>query len=58
MRSKVLGDHKDTANSYHSLGSAQQDKGDHYEAMNSLQKALNIRSKVLGDHEDTAKSYQ
>ena len=45
MRSNVLGDHEETARSYHQLG-----------ALEFLQKASDMRVKLLGDHGDTTSS--
>ena len=58
MESNLLGDHEDTAYSYFWLGSVQRDMGDLKRALDSLQKATNMRLSSLGDHEDTASSYQ
>ena len=55
--SNLLGDHEDTARSYHMLGIVQRDMGNLKGALESLQRAALMRSDLLGDHEDTAPSY-
>jgi len=40
MKSTLLGDHQDTAKSYHRLGQAQSNMGDLNETLESLQKPL------------------
>jgi len=54
LRQKLLGDHLDTAQSYHCLGEAQMLNGDTSDALASLQTALSIRENTLGFHLDTA----
>ena len=56
MRSNVLGDHEETACSYHQLGVVQHGMGDLKGALESLQQALDMRVKLLGDHGDTTSS--
>ena len=56
MRSNSLGDHEDTASSYHELGVMQHGMGDLKRALQSLKKALDIRTNLLGDHGDTTSS--
>ena len=59
MRRKLLGeDHASTADSYHSLGVTQHSLGDFTSALQSHQRALDVRIKLLGeDHASTADSY-
>ena len=52
----MLGDHEKTARSYHELGVVQRGMGDLKGALESLQKALDMRTKLLGDHGDTTSS--
>ena len=47
----------DTAKSYFSLGKVQIRIGNNEGALDSLQRAANMRSNLLGDHKDTASSY-
>ena len=56
MRSRVLGDHEETARSYYELGVVQRGMGDLKGALKSLQKAEDMRTKLLGDHGDTTSS--
>ena len=56
IESNLLGDHEDTASSYHKLGLMQRDMGDLKGALDSLQKAANMRTNLLGDHGDTMSS--
>ncbi|KAJ7348198.1 hypothetical protein OS493_039620 [Desmophyllum pertusum] len=59
MRSNVLGDHKDTAQSYHWLGKAQHNKRDLDGALESLQKASQMREEVLGwNHPSTTEKLE
>ena len=57
MRSNLLGDHEDTAASYHFLGLVQHGMGDSEGALQSLQKALDMRTNLLSDHGDTTSSW-
>ncbi|KAJ7348197.1 hypothetical protein OS493_039619 [Desmophyllum pertusum] len=47
VRSNLLGDHKDTAQSYHWLGKAKHNKRDLDGALESLQKASQMRKEVF-----------
>ena len=59
MRIKLLGeDHASTADSYHEFGMTQYSLGDFTCALQSHQRALDVRIKLLGqDHASTADSY-
>ena len=59
MRIKLFGeDHASTAESYHSLGVTQHSFGDFSSALQSDQRALDVRIKLFGeDHAITAESY-
>ena len=56
---KLFGEeHPDTARSYFNLAVTQHASGDFLSALQSHQRALEIRVKVLGEeHPDTAQSY-
>jgi len=57
MRSRVLGDHKTTAKSYHNLGMVQHEMGDLNGALGSLQEASRLRQILFGEnHPDTLDS--
>ena len=56
--SSILGNHRDTANSALYLGNTQAAVGNHISALESHQRALDIRLKLLGDHLDTVTAYQ
>ena len=56
MRLNLLGDHEDTARSFHCLGVVQRKVRDLNGALESLQKAADMRSNLLGGHEDMALS--
>ena len=59
MGIKLFGeDHSRTAESYHSLGVTQHSLGDFISALQSAQRALDVRVKLFGeDHASTAESY-
>ena len=59
MRIKLFGeDHASTAESYHSLGVTQHSFSDFTSAMQSAQRALDVRIKLFGeDHASTGESY-
>ena len=56
---RLLGEeHSSTADSYHTLGVTQHDLGEFNSALESKQRALDIRRKLFGeDHRNTADSY-
>ena len=57
MRSNHLGDHEDTADSYHNVGAVQYLMGDHKKASEFLQRAAHMRSNLPGDQKNTASTY-
>ena len=51
-------EHPSIAGSYHSLGDTQQARGELFSALQSKQRALDIRLKLFGEeHASTAESY-
>ena len=57
MRSNLLGDHEDTADSFYWLGQVQREAGDLTTALESAQLSLRLRKELLGAHIDTAAGF-
>lgn len=59
MGSKKIGDPKDVATSYHLLGLVQYDMQENDQALESLQKAWQLRNELLGgNHPDTVNTLE
>lgn len=58
MRKSLLGDHQETARSYHDLGKVLVEAGQNYEALSAFKDALRIQEKVLGAHQEPIKTHR
>ena len=58
MRLELLGEHMDTAESFHALGCIHDVIGDMSSAVEAFHVASDMRSNVLGDDQDTGESYR
>ena len=57
MRLELLGEHMDTAESFHTLGCIHYKTGDMSSAVEAFHVASDMRSNLLGDDRDTVESY-
>jgi tetratricopeptide (TPR) repeat protein len=57
MRVKALGDHQETARSYHDYGTVLKAQERYSEALKAFRDALSIQDNILGAHHETIRSH-